>query len=703
MESVTIDQLKNMYIHTTDDVFERMCQIPPCTKIEMSLTKKIEQISAQESSQDVLLNTEKLWNDILLFNITNALRPVVYEFIALLNKDMNEYATAIISGGEAFNLIVSPEDRKLTSDIDTKVIVCQKISNDPYGFLNFIHLFWYDCLEKRLNWLHDNYKIIYDKYLLPIQQIPPLSDFQVQFFTPEDVKRGYLPFRKRLTIMPKNIQSEGRLVLFDIYLYAIDFYMKSSQKLELKRSEKNGTVEYKYTTKLITEEETYLSGLIDLPIMREGFLGYDAYEGAVEKIIMGSTGLSSKPSFEIPTVNTYTYKLTGKLYTGLEGQEFDRARQTPTWLGSQQTAMLYSIPLKVGRITKAMLGKVYMLNVEKPLTLIDITNEEFLYEFAQRLLNMYDVENVNKIELAVKETDSNCYKYLLRALSALGYINVYVQKRFFDYFVQDTFQNYYKDNFESLCRAKVMVKGQRFSERECDFELGQWIRYFWPNVDGYFGKHVESCWHGPNGFHAEVCLFNTKQKQALLSTVQEHTITVSEYYKFKNSGFKITDDEILLSEGNNIKFREQNYGLLLPRLRKRRVEPAVEDIKRNRVERGGQPNAIPRSRNTPTKAIYGLLLKENKVLAPRSNTNASSPGFRANSTSSVDFDLNEVEVNTIIQQRQKVDKKEIDYKSWLSAFEKDLANDLQIARGGSTILNGANAHTRIMATLASIK
>lgn len=590
MEQLSICDLINMYQSKQDGLFEKKCKIPPINQIDKWLAKKV---SGSQDDQEALKNIEREWNDTLLFFITNALRPVVYEFISLLNEDMKAYATAVISGGEAFNLIVNKEDRQLTSDIDTKVILNPGISNSSYAFLNFIHLFWYDYLEKRLDWINGNYTTIYDNYLTKIENLPPLKDLNVKFFTPDEAKQGYLPFRKRCTIMSKNIVAE-KPVLFDIYLYAVDFYMKSCSKIELKREEKDGSVTYKYIPHVVHEEEPYLSGLIDLPIMREGFLGYDAIAGAVVKEITGSTGLQLKPSLISSDPTTYLYQFFGTLYTGLDKPGFDTKRKGPIWFGSKKTAMLYSIPTdKSGRLCKADLGSVFKFNVtqKRPLKVIDITNEDFIFEFTHRLLDLYDVDDVKKIQLSLNEGVNNCYKYLLRALTALGYLNVYIQNHFFNEFImtdeqiKESYKTFYQENFESHCKHNVMIRGQRFSERGCDFELGQFIQYFWPNVDGYFGKRVKSCWHGANGFHAEVCLFDGEKKTKLINALSTlEIIKVSEYNKFKNCRFKINDDDIYGDE--NTKFA--NFQEPSEPFKKREQDGETGPNKKNRP--GGSPD-----------------------------------------------------------------------------------------------------------------
>ena len=72
-----------------------------------------------------ILQREKVEENIttvLLTILTNILRPYLYDIISKLNEKMKKYGQFIISGGEAFNLNVPKEYRKLTPDIDTKFI-----------------------------------------------------------------------------------------------------------------------------------------------------------------------------------------------------------------------------------------------------------------------------------------------------------------------------------------------------------------------------------------------------------------------------------------------------------------------------------------------------------------------------------------------------------------------------------------------------
>ena len=99
---------------------------------------------------------------ILITIITNVLRPILYNTLSELNKGMGSYGQFIISGGEAFNLNVKKEYRKLTPDIDTKFIPFfdKKIPSEAQyvgSILKIKEYFWYDVLEEAVKKLNDGY------------------------------------------------------------------------------------------------------------------------------------------------------------------------------------------------------------------------------------------------------------------------------------------------------------------------------------------------------------------------------------------------------------------------------------------------------------------------------------------------------------------------------------------------------------------
>jgi hypothetical protein len=537
-----------------------------------------EHLKSDKFKQEALKQIELNWNEAILTAITNILRPIIYQAISKLNEKMGNYATAVISGGEAFNLNMPIDNRLVTSDIDTKIILCKGASNDPFKFLSFLHLFWYDYLETVLAWLHEHYEAIYNTYLSPLNtasniEAQIIRKFGIKFYTPEDVKKGFLPFQKRLTIIPERTAKDNKpAVLFDIYLYAIDFYFKESYKID---GEVTKDSEYKYKEKIIIEQDTYAAGILDLPIMREGFLGYDIGETKqVKEIIV--------PELQVKPVvsNTLTLiKWNGELYKGIDGKSLDTTKTSPQWFGSRQTAILYSTPTEVGRYTNDKVGSVYKFTVNdgQHLNLLEITDPVFVKVFTEQLLYLYDITSLSKLQEIDISTSNNMYKHLLRALTTLGVINVVVQKEVYDMFVEqeipETKKDIYESNFEDHCKPNFVIKGQRFSETQCDTELGKFIEYIFDesgeesnkvHIDGYIGRPVESCWHGGR-FHAEICLFNKglEKLKEWNNPEPKATVGLKEYNDLKRKRFEIDDDEFEVNK-NFTQFKKKPEETLVP-------------------------------------------------------------------------------------------------------------------------------------------
>ena len=130
---------------------------------------------------------EKNFHNIIQSSITNALRPILYECIMKLNNEMNNYGKFIISGGEAFNLNVKKNNRRITPDIDTKFIpLYGKINEEEfenknsqetetffkyyYGFiLKATEHMWYKALDVILNRLNNPKYYAYIYYNISVR------------------------------------------------------------------------------------------------------------------------------------------------------------------------------------------------------------------------------------------------------------------------------------------------------------------------------------------------------------------------------------------------------------------------------------------------------------------------------------------------------------------------------------------------------
>lgn len=217
-------------------------------------------------------------NTILQTIITNILRPYIYDIIIKMNEKMKNYGQFIISGGEAFNLNVPKEFRQITPDIDTKFIPFfnQKIPNE-YDYASKIlkirEYFWYEVLEDILEELNKNYENMYNLILKPIENCPELTLFNLKFLKPEDIKDSGEPFRKRLTILPKENNPE-RMMFYDLNLFAIDLFVERYSSFSLQI----GSDGISIGNKILANQSYTIDGILDLPFMRPGQFGYDIGE-----------------------------------------------------------------------------------------------------------------------------------------------------------------------------------------------------------------------------------------------------------------------------------------------------------------------------------------------------------------------------------------------------------------------------------------
>ena len=215
---------------------------------------------------------------VLLTILTNVLRPYLYDIISKLNEKMKKYGQFIISGGEAFNLNVPKEYRKLTPDIDTKFIPFINSNTMPneeeYAsiILQMREYFWYDVLEEILKDLNSkkNYTKLYNEILFPLQSCPEFKLFNFKFLSPNDFETRGLPFRKRLTLFPKQNNPE-KMMFYDVNLFAIDLFVDS---YSFTKPQMQNLVIVP-TNEIFLNTSEVIQGLLDLPFMRPGEFAYD--------------------------------------------------------------------------------------------------------------------------------------------------------------------------------------------------------------------------------------------------------------------------------------------------------------------------------------------------------------------------------------------------------------------------------------------
>jgi len=237
-----------------------------------------------------LLEENKLQQDTVRDNITTVLttiittilRPYIYEIISDMNVLMKHYGQFIISGGEAFNLNVPKIHRKLTPDIDTKFIPFFGTDYKETEKFEYIGLilkmrvyFWYEVLEEVLTKMNNDYRNLYQTLLKPMEDCLEFSILKFKFLQPEQIDILGQPFRKRLSLIPKNSKA-GENVFFDINLFAIDLFTSNYPdfKGEMLVGGPNG-LEVVSKANISSDESGYIAGVLDCPFMRPDEFGYE--------------------------------------------------------------------------------------------------------------------------------------------------------------------------------------------------------------------------------------------------------------------------------------------------------------------------------------------------------------------------------------------------------------------------------------------
>ena len=237
-------------------------------------------------------------SSILITIITNVLRPILYNTLSELNEGMGNYGQFIISGGEAFNLNVKKEFRKLTPDIDTKFIPFfgKKIPSEAQyvgSILKIKEYFWYDVLEKAVQKLNEGYDDLYSDVLKPLEDCPEFRLFTFRFRKPKKIsgkKRGkdtendYTPpFRKRYTLITKNKGEKD--MFYDLNLFAIDLFVEQYKFFPVNLEPQRIGV----GSKLEFAQGSSIDGVLDLAFMRPGQFGYEVSEPGNNTVINASS------------------------------------------------------------------------------------------------------------------------------------------------------------------------------------------------------------------------------------------------------------------------------------------------------------------------------------------------------------------------------------------------------------------------------
>ncbi len=219
-------------------------------------------------------------HEIILSTITNVLRPHIYQIIDMIGREMEQFGRFIISGGEAFNVNVDPKHRKITPDIDTKFVLFYGIDVSSITENQFQTLYmkarehlWYIALENVLTILNSQeyYTHLYENVLKFLEMCPEFSLLNVTFLKPDNLTTNKI-FRKRITLLPKNTDPD-EMFFFDVFLFAIDMQLEKYYYVNTYFDKDSHRI--LYSAELDEKNGEYVTGLLDMPIMRPGEFGFE--------------------------------------------------------------------------------------------------------------------------------------------------------------------------------------------------------------------------------------------------------------------------------------------------------------------------------------------------------------------------------------------------------------------------------------------
>jgi hypothetical protein len=225
---------------------------------------------------------------VLIASITNAMRPYIYQAIGELNVSMSKWGQFVVAGGDAINMLLKPEQRKVSPDIDTKFILqfdkfFEKFNNtssdlklESEYFLELIaskqHL-WSTALQDILNrWNDKDYVKFYNNILKPLETTTPFDLLGVTFIHPR-LRSKHKPFRKRLTLMPKSHKKGSPS--YDVDLFALDMYLGSAYFVEWAVDDKGENVWIPRMERVDYTDNVNITGILDMPFTRPSHIGYE--------------------------------------------------------------------------------------------------------------------------------------------------------------------------------------------------------------------------------------------------------------------------------------------------------------------------------------------------------------------------------------------------------------------------------------------
>lgn len=183
-------------------------------------------------------------------SISNILRPIIYRIILDVQKEIKNCAEIIVGGREASNLSVKPNERVISTDIDTKLYINfyfpsglepeiqRKILKTVYydSKEKFINKFYYEIMTNIMNNWNLNYHIWVYKFLYKLENTFEMKLFDIKFPRPINDTKSQKWLIKRYHIIEATATKPTDsnyidLFVFDMIITNVSYPLSSSISL----------------------------------------------------------------------------------------------------------------------------------------------------------------------------------------------------------------------------------------------------------------------------------------------------------------------------------------------------------------------------------------------------------------------------------------------------------------------------------------
>ena len=266
-------------------------------------------------------------NSVVMSMVSASCRDIIYNVIGLISKEFRSMGDMIVTGGDAFNVYMKPDDRITTVDIDTKFVPIFKASDGKLITPRQQEFFGYLQVLKLLLW--DYMGILAENYLNMV--IPYRIDTLVKNSKVGKLLGLSLPkdgpwITRRYHLIRKNKQSSNSSVkagdvLIDVELFAFDMSVRYFTPMENKIALNN------------------LGGILDIALMRPGEVGY-------EVIYHNKKGISYKNPLTGITKTNPNVRIAGKKFL-MEDLYIMQSLGLRPWKKAKDKKRMYTFASKV--------------------------------------------------------------------------------------------------------------------------------------------------------------------------------------------------------------------------------------------------------------------------------------------------------------------------------------------------------------------